>query len=95
MIITRSFFHLATHCTEPPTPPMSSGLVPDWDGGLIDFNSDIEFKCQNGQKFLNDFDKTSQKSMCQPENLWTSVSWGQCVESKNFSNVDLMNKQIM
>ena len=40
---------------------MSSGLVPDWDGGLIDFNSEIEFKCQNGQKFLNDFGKTSQK----------------------------------
>ena len=71
-----------THCTQPLTPPEATGLVPDWNGGLVDFHSDIEYKCSRGQKFFDNFGKTSQKSTCQPENVWTQVSWGQCVETK-------------
>ena len=58
-------------------------LVPVWDGGLVDFNTDIEYKCLQGQKFLNDFGQISQKSQCLPGNVWTQpAQWGQCVESK-------------
>ena len=82
-VIKKSLFPCAdTHCVEPPSPPAVTDLVPEWDGGLVDFNSDIEYKCLRGQKFLSDFSKTSQKSQCQPGNIWTTVSWGQCVESK-------------
>ena len=72
---------------------MVTDLVPEWDGGLVDFNSDIEYKCLRGQKFLSDFGKTSQKSQCQPGNIWTSVSWGQCVESKTNLNYNTLKQK--
>ena len=64
-------------------------LVPVWDGGLVDFNTDIEYKCLRGQKFLRDFDLASQKSQCRPGNVWTlPAQWGQCVESKTQFDFD-------
>ena len=61
-----------THCIDPPRadPENVTQLEPVWDGSLVNFNSNITYKCKRGMKFKNSFTLPSQEATCRPGNTW-------------------------
>ena len=74
-----------THCVDPPTadPVNVTHLEPIWSGSLVNFNSQVTYKCLRGMKFKDNFTIDSQDATCRPNNTWTVPSkWNECVETK-------------
>ena len=76
-----------THCDLPPTPPAEKHLEPDWvEDTLIDFDTPINYSCERGMKFRQDFDLASQEAVCRTNNTWDEPgAWLDCIESKSRS----------
>ena len=54
----------------------------NWDGLPVDFNATVNYTCERGMKFEDDFDLSHQEALCNPGNTWTEPPWKTCVESK-------------
>ena len=74
-----------THCIDPPraNPVNVTQLEPVWNGGLVNFDSNITYKCMRGMKFKNSFTLQSQEATCRSNNTWDApATWNECVETK-------------
>lgn len=70
----------------PPNASVESHLEPShWDGNPVEFNVDVNYTCERGMKFEDDFDQGSLAVRCLEDNVWsTPTVWPVCVESKAY-----------
>jgi len=78
----RCIVFTGTHCLEPVAAPNSTLLQPNWDGLVINFNTDINYTCVD-RKFEESLETKLFPVECLPDNKWEDVSWPQCVESED------------
>ena len=74
-----------THCIDPPTadPENVTQLEAIWNGNLVDFDTDVLYKCKRGMKFKSNFTAQSQSAACKVDNTWVApTTWNECVETK-------------
>jgi len=74
--------NLGRQCLSPPEPDEKHQLSKSaWNGEPVEFNDDIIYKCDRGQKFNSSVEEDSLKTTCLPGNYWTEPAWEDCVES--------------
>ena len=55
---------------------------PSYDGLKVEINATVDFVCQGGKKFADNFTKEVEVAMCQDNNTWTEIEGAGCVTSK-------------
>ena len=76
-------FFSGTHCAAPPLPGPEHNLVPGWDGLPIEFDSEMDYICDRGMKFKEDFNLDKQIGTCRKDNKWElPPEFYHCAESK-------------
>ena len=80
---------LWTHCKETLTPPATTHLEPSNGGGVVEFDAAVDYTCERGMKFEDDFELVSQQATCRLDNVWDKpAAWKNCVESKNLGMIN-------
>ena len=53
------------------------------EGPLIEFDSDIEYRCADGKRFAKDFSLQTENATCRVNNTWDEPigGWSQCIDS--------------
>ena len=83
-----------THCKETLAPPATTFLEPSNGGGSgnvpVEFDSSVNYTCERGMKFEEDFDLVSQEATCRLDNVWEKpAAWKNCIESKNYTGFQI------
>lgn len=75
-----------THCLEPLEAPAEHLLEHyGWNGSVIEFGSKIQYRCQRGRKFADNFTREFLELECGAGYSWlpdVSTRWKGCVESE-------------
>ena len=76
-----------THCKETLASNASAFLRPSNGGGVpVEFDSSVNYTCERGMRFEDDFDLVAQSATCRLDNKWDRpAEWKNCVESKDGS----------
>ena len=74
-----------THCKETLAPNATTFLRPSNGGGVpVEFDSSVNYTCERGMRFEDDFDLAAQSATCRLDNKWDRpAEWKNCVESRH------------
>ena len=78
-----------THCKETLAPNATTFLRPSNGGGVpVEFDSSVNYTCERGMRFEDDFDRVAQSATCRLDNKWERpAEWKNCVESKDDGSI--------